>query len=52
MEDGEAMEQATERLWMPPSLEIFKVRLDGSLGSLIWWLATLHVAWGLDLDNL
>ena len=23
-----------------PSLEAFKVRLDGFLGSLIWWLAT------------
>ena len=26
-----------ERLWMPrPSLEVFKARLDGALGSLVW----------------
>ena len=24
-----------ERLWMPPSLEVFKARLDGALGSLV-----------------
>ena len=32
-----------------PSLEAFKARLDvalGSLGSLVWWLVTLHVAGG------
>jgi len=27
-----------ERLGMPPSLEVFKVRLDGALGNLIWCL--------------
>ena len=32
-----------------PSLEAFKVRLDGVLGSLVWWLATLHTAGGLKL---
>ena len=27
-----------ERLWMPrPSLEAFKARLDGALGSLVWY---------------
>ena len=27
-----------ERLWMPrPSLEVFKARLDGALGSLDWY---------------
>jgi len=26
------------RLWMPrPSLEVFKARLDGALGSLVWY---------------
>ena len=25
-----------------PSLEAFKARLDVALGSLVWWLATLH----------
>ena len=27
-----------------PSLEAFKARLDVALGSLVWWLATLHIA--------
>ena len=29
-----------------PSLEAFKARLDVSLGSLGWWLVTLHIAGG------
>ena len=29
-----------------PSLEGFKARLDVALGSLVWWLATLHIAGG------
>ena len=29
-----------------PSLEALKARLDVALGSLVWWLATLHVAGG------
>ena len=33
-----------------PSLKAFKARLDVALGSLVWWLATLHVAEGLKLD--
>jgi len=33
-----------------PSLEAFKARLDVALGSLVWWLATLHIAGGLKLD--
>ena len=28
------------------SLEAFKARLDVALGSLGWWLATLHIARG------
>ena len=40
-----------ERLWMPrPSLEVFKARLDGALGSLgcceMWRLVALPVVWG------
>jgi len=27
-----------------PSLQAFKARLDVALGSLVWWLATLHTA--------
>jgi len=34
-----------------PSLEAFKARLDVALGSLVWWLATPHVAGGLKLDG-
>ena len=29
-----------------PSLEAFKARLDGALGSLVWWLASLPAAGG------
>jgi len=29
-----------------PSLEAFKVRLDGALGCLIWWVVALSVAGG------
>jgi len=34
-----------------PSLEAFKARLDVALGSLVWWLATLHVAGRLKLGD-
>jgi len=34
-----------------PSLEAFKARLDVTLGSLVWRLATLHIAGGLKLDH-
>jgi len=33
------------------SLEAFKARLDVALGSLVWWLVTLHIAGGLKLDD-
>jgi len=29
-----------------PSQEAFKARLDVALGSLVWWLVTLHIAGG------
>jgi len=29
-----------------PLLEAFKAKLDVVLGSLVWWLATLHIAGG------
>ena len=32
-----------------PSLEAFKARLDVALGSLVWWLVTLHIAGRLKL---
>ena len=34
-----------------PSLEALKARLDVALGSLVGWLATLHIAGGLKLDD-
>ena len=34
-----------------PSLEAFKARLNVAVGSLVWWLATLHIAGGLKLDD-
>ena len=34
-----------------PSLEAFKAGLDVALGSLVWWLATLHVAGRLKLGD-
>ena len=34
-----------------PSLETFKARLDVALGSLVWWLATLHIAGALKLGD-
>ena len=34
------------------SLEVFKARLDGALGSMICWVATLFPAGGLELHEL
>ena len=32
-------------------VDAFKARLDVALGSLVYWLATLHIAVGLKLDD-
>jgi len=34
-----------------PSLDAFKARLNVALGSLVWWLATLHITGELKLDD-
>ena len=34
-----------------PSLEAFKARLDVALGSLVCWLASLHIAGAVKLDD-
>ena len=34
-----------------PFLEAFKARLDVALGSLVLWLATLHIVAGLKLND-
>ena len=37
-ESGEVLEQLpTEAVDAPSSLEVFKARLDGALGSLVWY---------------
>ena len=42
---------AIQKVVDAPSLEAFKARLDVALGSLVWWLVTLHIAGGLKLDG-
>ena len=34
-----------------PSLKAFQARLDVALGSLVWWLVTLHIAGDLKLHD-
>ena len=34
-----------------PFLEASNAMLDVALGSLVWWLATLHIAGALELNN-
>jgi len=34
-----------------PSLEAFKARLDVALSCLVWWMAALHIAVGLELGD-
>ena len=51
-ESGEVLEQLPREAVDPrPSLEVFKARLDGALGSLgcyeMWRLVALHVAGGV-----
>ena len=47
---GEALARAAQRAVGAPSLEAFKARLDGALGSLRWWGGS--PAHGLGLDDL
>ena len=37
---------AAQRAVGAPSLEVLRAGLDGALGSLSWWLVTLHIAGG------
>ena len=41
-----------ERLWVLHQLEVLEARLDGALGSLTCWVATLLIAGELELDDL
>ena len=42
---------SSNTLDLEASLEAFKARLDVALGSLVWWLATLHIVGGLKQDD-
>jgi len=35
-----------------PHVDAFKARLDVALGSLVWWLAAMHIVGGLKLNDL
>jgi len=35
-----------------PSLKALKARLNGALGSLVWWVVTLLMAGGVEQDDL
>ena len=50
-EGGVALELVAQEVVDAPSLEAFKARLDVALGSLVWWLETLHIAGRLKLDD-
>jgi len=49
---GDALHRLPKEVVDDPFLEAFKARQDVALSSLIWWLATLHIAGGLKLDDL
>ena len=51
-EVGEALAQLPWAAVGAPSLEVFKARLDGALGSLSWWVMSLSMAGGLELESL
>ena len=51
-EGGDALNRLPKEAVDAPSLEASKARLDVALGSLVWWLATLHTAGALKLDDL
>ena len=45
-ESGEALALMPGEAVGTPSLEVLKARLDGALGSLIWWVAPVCMAGG------
>jgi len=50
-EGGDALNRLPKEAVDAPSLQAFKARLDVALGSLVCWLATLHTAGGLELND-
>jgi len=55
-EDGEALEQIAQKscgsCGHATSLKAFKARSDGTLDSLIWWVATVPMAGRSELEDL
>jgi len=45
-EGGDALNRLPKEAVDAPSLEACKARLDVALGSLVWWLVSLHIAGG------
>ena len=45
-EGGDALNRLPKEAVDAPSLQAFEARLDVALGSLVCWLATLHIAGG------
>jgi len=45
-EGGDALNRLPKEAVDAPFLEAFKARLDVALGSLVWWVVTLHIAGG------
>jgi len=45
-EGGDALNRLSKEAVDAPSLQAFKARLDVALGSLVCWLATLHIPGG------
>ena len=45
-EGGDALNRLPKEAVDAPPLQAYKARLDVALGSLVWWLATLHIAGG------
>ena len=43
---GDTLNRLPKEAVDAPSLQAFKARLDVALVSLVWWLATLHIAGG------
>ena len=50
-EGGDALNRLPKEAVDAPSLEALMARLAVALGSLVWWLVTLHIAGGLKLDD-
>jgi len=50
-EVGDTLNRLPKEVVDASSVEALKARLNVALGSLVWWLATLHIAGGLKLND-